>query len=144
MRRSRVEVKTGENAAFWVTVSAPEENYTREKGRYLPWSPVYCYVVPSDEGVVPSVAWEARREGVEDYRLLTLLEEQVAKNPDNTEASEWLEQLRGRVDWYIARDMPPSLYPWDGPEIYPLCPNFDPWEFSKIRAKAIEYIKALR
>lgn len=122
------------------------ENYTREKGEYLPWSPIYCYVVPSDEGAIPSVAWEVRREGVEDYRLLTLLEEQIAKNPDNTvaaEARDWLEQLRGRVDWYIARDMPPSLYPWDGPELYPLCPNFEPAEFSKIRAKVIDYILQL-
>jgi len=122
------------------------ENYTREKGQYLPWSPVYCYVVPSDEGVIPSVAWEVRREGVEDYRLLTLLEEQTAKNPDNpvaAEARDWLEQLRGRVDWYLARNMPPSLYPWDGPELYPLCPNFKPAEFSKIRAKVIDYILQL-
>ena len=52
-------------------------NYTREHGQYLPWSPIYCYVVPSDDvGLVPSVAWEARREGVEDYRLLTLLKQQ--------------------------------------------------------------------
>ena len=122
------------------------ENYTREKGRYLPWSPIYCYVVPGDEGVVPSIAWEARREGVEDYRILTLLEERIAEHPDSDvarEAKTWLETIRKRVDWYVSRDMPPSLYPWDGPEIYPLCPNFDPSEFSKIRAKAIEYIRKL-
>jgi len=103
----------------------------------------YC---PSDEGGIPSVAWEVRREGVEDYRLLTLLEEQIAKSPDSTvaaEAGDWLEQLRGRVDWFIARDMPPSLYPWDGPELYPLCPNFEPAEFSKIRAKVIDYFLQL-
>lgn len=122
------------------------ENYTREKGQYLPWSPIYCYVVPSDEGVIPSVAWEARREGVEDYRLLALLEEQIAKRPDSTvaaEARDWLEELRGRVDWYVARDMPPTLYPWDGPELYPLCPNFEPAEFSKIRGKVIDTILRL-
>ena len=81
------------------------------------------YVVPSDEGVIPSVSWEARREGVEDYRLLTLLESRIADNPETEtakEAKSWLESVRGNVDWYIARDMPPSLYAWDGPEIYPL------------------------
>ena len=47
------------------------------------------------------------------------------------------------MDWYVVRDMPPSLYPWDGPELYPLCPNFDPSKFSQIRAKAIDYILAI-
>jgi hypothetical protein len=119
------------------------EDYTRENGQFLPWSPIYCYVVPSDEGLLPSIAWEARREGVEDYRLLVLLEERIAGNPDSQlahQARQWLDSIRGRVDWYVARDMPPSLYPWDGPELYPLCPNFEPSEFSHIRAKAIDYI----
>jgi len=122
------------------------ENYTREGGQYLPWSPLYCYVVPSDEGLIPSVAWEVRREGVEDHRILTLLEVSIARRPEGDtarQAQAWLERIRGRVDWYVARDMPPSLYPWDGPEIYPLCPNFEPAEFSKIRAKAIDYILQL-
>ena len=122
------------------------EDYTREKGKYLPWAPIYCYVVPGDEGVLASVAWEARREGVEDYRLLTLLEEQIAKHPDDEasgEAQAWLAAIRGRVDWYLARDMPPSLYPWDGPELHPLCPGFEPADLSKIRAKAIDYLVRL-
>ncbi len=118
-------------------------NFVRENGKYLPWSPIYCYVVPSDEGLLPSIAWEARREGVEDYRLLILLEDLIARQPESDvarQAMKWLDTIRGRVDWYVARDMPPSLYPWDGPEIYPLCPGFEPSEFSKIRAKAIDYI----
>ena len=56
------------------------------------------------------------------------------------EAQKWLDTIRGRVDWFVARDMPPSLYPWDGPELYPLCPGFEPAEFSEIRDKAIDYI----
>ena len=55
----------------------------------------------------------------------------------------WLDEIRGRVDWYLAREMPPTLYPWDGPELYPLCPNFDPSEFSGIRARAVEHITRL-
>ena len=127
-------------------VWAYTENYVRENGQYLPWSPIYCYVVPSDEGLLPSIAWEARREGVEDYRTFVLLEERIAQHPDSQvaiRARQWLDTIRGRVDWYVARDMPPSLYPWDGPELYPLCPNFDPSEFSQIRAKAIDYILAI-
>ncbi|MFH0962929.1 MAG: glycoside hydrolase domain-containing protein [Planctomycetota bacterium] len=122
------------------------ENYTREHGQYLPWSPIYCYVVPGDEGVVPSIAWEARREGVEDHRLLTLLEDRIAQRPENDtarEAKTWLEEVRGKVDWFLARKMPPSLYPWDGPELYPLCPDFEPKELAQVRAKAINYCLTL-
>lgn len=105
------------------------------------------WVVTADEGPIPSVAWETRREGVEDYRLLSYLESLVAADPDGSEAKEaraWLQEIRGKVDWYLARDMPPSLYPWDGPELYPLCPNFEPSELSEVRAKAIDYIMHLR
>jgi hypothetical protein len=124
-------------------VWAYTEDFTRENGQYLPWSPTYCYVVPSDEGLLPSIAWEARREGVEDYRLLVLLEDLIARQPESDveiQAQKWLDTIRGRVDWFVARDMPPSLYPWDGPELYPLCPGFEPAEFSEIRDKAIDYI----
>jgi len=106
----------------------------------------YCWVLPSLEGPVPSTAWEARREGVEDYRMLALLEELIANDPEGARAREakaWLEEVRGKVDWYLARDMPPSLYPWNGPEIYPLCPNFEPKELSGVREKAIARIPAL-
>ena len=123
------------------------ENYTREKGQYLPWSPIYCYVVPSDEGVVPSVAWELRREGVEDYRLLTLLETMADRNPERATARRaraWLAEIRQRVDWYVSRDMPPSLYPWDGPELHPLCPDFAPSESSEIRRRALDFVLQLR
>lgn len=62
---------------------------------------------------------------------------------DGVQTRNWLDEIRGRVDWYLAREMPPTLYPWDGPELYPLCPNFDPSEFSGIRARAVEHITRL-
>ena len=108
---------------------------------------IYCWVLPSDTGPVPSVAWEARREGVEDYRVLRLLESRIADSPDHPvsiEAKSWLNTVRDRVDWYLARNMPPSLYPWDGPELYPLCPNFTPPELGRVRAKAEGYITKLK
>lgn len=108
---------------------------------------VYCYVLPSDAGPVPAVAWEARREGVEDYRTLRLLESRIAAKPDHPaahEAKAWLQTVREKVDWYLARDMPPSLYPWDGPELYPLCPNFQPAEIGQVRHRAAAFIDKLK
>ena len=119
------------------------ENYAWEGNR----NSIYCYVLPSDGGPVPSVAWEARREGVEDYRTLRLLESRVAAHPNApaaVEAKAWLASLRDKVDWYLARDMPPSLYPWDGPELYPLCPNLRPAELGQVRERAAHYLAKLK
>ncbi len=123
------------------------EGYYREKGVHLPWSPIFCYVLPSDQGLLPSIEWEARREGVEDYRTLALLEKLIPAKPTNPtarQAKTWLEKTRNRVDWYLARNMPPSMYPWDGPELYPMCPNFDQTELSSIRTKAQDYVLKLK
>ena len=119
------------------------ENYAWEGDR----NAIFCYVLPSDSGPVPSVAWEARREGVEDYRTLHLLEARLAAQPNYplaAEAKAWLQSVRDKVDWYVSRDMPPSLYPWDGPELDPLCPNFEPSELGQVRRQAADYLVKLR
>ena len=103
---------------------------------------MFNFVLPSEAGPVPSVAWEARREGVEDYRLLRLLEKRIAEHPDSEaakEAKKWLDEIRSRVNWNLIQGMPKSLYPWDSPEVYPMCPEFQPEELSQIRAQAIDY-----
>lgn len=118
------------------------EHYSWEGDRYS----THSFVLPSDAGPVPSLAWEARREGVEDYRLLRLLESLIAAHSQSEiaqQAATWLDELRGRVDWYLARNCPPYDYPWDGPEIYPMCPNFSPGELAEVRAQTIEYIQEM-
>ena len=118
------------------------EHYGWEGDRYAK----YCYVLPSDSGPVPSVAWEARREGVEDYRTMRYLESLIAadpQRPETREAKKWLDGIRDRVDWYLARDMPLSDYPWDSIELYPTCPNFEPAELGQVRAQAVETIRQL-
>ena len=64
----------------------------------------YGYVIPSAAGPVPLVGWEARREGVEDYRYLKTLEHLIRENDRDpakarivTEAREYLDDLRRRV-----------------------------------------------
>ena len=120
------------------------EKYSWEGERYAN----YCYVLPSDGGVlVPAIAWEARREGVEDYRTLRCLESLIAAEPARAEAKEaaaWLEKTRGRVDWYLARNLPPASYPWDGIELQPMCGDFEPAELAQVRGRAVEYIQQLR
>jgi len=49
---------------------------------------------------MPMVAWEARRDGIEDYRYLTMLENCISAHSDNpkaVEAGAWLETLRTRI-----------------------------------------------
>ena len=53
-----------------------------------------------DDRPMPTTAWENRREGIDDYRYLQMLEDCIAANPDDPEAVEaanWLEALRSRV-----------------------------------------------
>ena len=59
----------------------------------------YSYVLPSKSGPVPSVGWEARREGIEHYRILRQIEPlcQRQSGPKTTAARDWLDQFRDRV-----------------------------------------------
>lgn len=84
---------------------------------------------------------------MEDYRTLRLLERRIAANPDDAvarEATAWLDEVRARVDWYLARDMPSSINSMDGKDLYPLCPNFQPQAFGRIRRRAAAYISRLK
>ena len=65
------------------------------------------FALPSHSGPVPTVAWEARREGVEDYRVLRLLESRIKANASASavdEARRYLVELRSRVSWDIEID----------------------------------------
>ena len=53
-----------------------------------------------DKGPMPNIGWESRREGIDDYRYMTLLEVSIAARPDNVvayEAAGWLESVRARI-----------------------------------------------
>ena len=55
----------------------------------------------------------------------------------------WLAEIRARVDWNLIEGMPKSLYPWDGAEVYPMCPDFEPRELAEVREQVIDRILAL-
>ena len=47
------------------------------------------------------------------------------------------------VSWDLGAGMPKTVYPWDGPEVYPMCPDFGPAELPQIRSRVIDCIMAL-
>ena len=84
---------------------------------------------------MPHMGWEARREGVDDYRYLQMVEDLVkAKKPDPlaVEAGTWLEGLRARLTLT-------DIQPHDVEAGKPL----DIEEYDAIRARAADYIERL-
>jgi HEAT repeat protein len=60
----------------------------------------HAWFPPDSHEPMPLTALEARREGIDDYRYLQMLEDSVAAHPDNPaarEAAKWLEALRPRI-----------------------------------------------
>lgn len=57
--------------------------------------PRLSHIIPSSKGPVPTVAWEATREGVDDYRYLMLYDLTLARAKDRLQAiqSEYQQRL---------------------------------------------------
>ncbi len=87
-----------------------------------------------DQRPMPLVGWETRREGVDDYRYLQMLEDCVAAQPGNplaAEAKKWMASLRARIvttDPYI-RNVPGKPLALD--------------EYNRVREEAAAYIQKL-
>jgi len=99
------------------------------------------FVVLEKESPDPLVSWEGRREGVDDYRYLMMLEALVDRaEPDNEtarEAEAWLDELRAGVDLAFFH----GLEGWsrvDGPFSYP-APDLELEDYDRIRAKAADF-----
>jgi len=78
------------------------------------------FVMPSDTGPIASVGWEARREGIEDYRYLQLLQELIRKNPYHpsaTKAKGWLRRLHNRVSPLMKSNRTPWQWQVLNPEV---------------------------
>ena len=70
-------------------------------GSYLWAGPAYTqhWWLPGGDRPLPMAGWETRREGVDDYRYLQMLEDCIADDPDRmlaVEAAGWLETIRRR------------------------------------------------
>lgn len=85
-----------------------------------------------DHAIMPTVGWEARRDGIDDYRYLQMLEDAIAfhgNHPLAAEATQWLERLRSRMT-----TNPHKAEPGNPIELE---------AYGRIRSKAADYIDRL-
>jgi HEAT repeat protein len=90
----------------------------------------HAWFMPDSHEPMPITAMEARREGIDDYRYLQMLEDCVAAFPDHAESANvtaWLDSLRNRLVGAMPNKVTAGA---------PLAPA----EFDQIREKAAEYI----
>ncbi len=109
--------------------------YYRNKGFN---SMVWCHNAGND--MYPMVGYETRRDGIDDYRYLQLLEDTIAakgENPAAVEAAAWLDELRAKLmDRCQAAIIMKPHKVTDG---QPLALE----QYDAIRAKAADYIEHL-
>ena len=109
---------------------------------------INSYIAPGPDGPIPGVGFEGRREGVDDYRYLQLLEARVAAaGPTSAvakDASGWLANLRQRIETAAIRGLFGVSYQnvWELDWIDPH-PDIDPLEYNDIRETAARYISQL-
>lgn len=118
------------------------ELYTWEstRGAALVW------VLPSRFGPIPSVGWETRREGIEDYRYLSELEKlcRIADEAKAEQVKQWLAELRNRVLAPGKFEKPLLPYWWDRFDLWTQCPQFARGELTQIRNQAIRFMLELQ
>ena len=104
------------------------------------WEPNFVRVQPSRYGPISSVGWEARREGIEDYRYLRRIDTLSAAMPGARaeEARAWLDRLRKRVV-ETTIDAKPD-HPWDKFDLWTQCPQFEAGAFALIREQAVGFL----
>ena len=93
----------------------------------------HAWFPPESHEPMPVTGWEARREGIDDYRYLQMVEDCVAANPKKSmarEAAKWLESLRAQVS---------AIEPQDVKAGKPLALD----EYVEFRDKATGYIQNL-
>ena len=104
-------------------------------------------IIPSQAGPIPGVGYEGRREGIDDYRYLQLLESRIATasldQPIRNEARAWLTKLRESVvQSAIDGKLFNHVTVWDLDWLNP-SPNLLPCDYRQIRRKALWYISQL-
>ncbi len=93
----------------------------------------HAWFMPGAEEPMPITGWEARRDGVDDYRYLQTLESSIAAKPGNPtaiQAAAWLKSLRDKI-----KSFDPHLAVAGKP--------FTIKDYEAIRVKASGYIEKL-
>ena len=93
----------------------------------------HAWFAPDSDEPMPVTGWEARRDGIDDYRYLQMVEDSVAANPNKVsaiKAAKWLEVLRARIAAVGPRHVKASK---------PLALS----EYAEIGDRAADYIRRL-
>ncbi len=104
----------------------------------------FGFVLPTPDGLVTSVGWEGRREGIKDYRALQMLEDLVQDKQGGpaAEARQFLENVHGavqRADFWHGHE-PAYGVPSDHHDLY-----IDPYiDVDTVRAKTLSFIQDLQ
>lgn len=105
------------------------------------------FILPSPHGPIPGVGYEARREGIDDYRYLQLLEARVAAADTGDRvkiaAGDWLAKLRQQIQRTAIRGVFLNFVTlWDLDWINP-DPDIIPSHYGTIRNVAARFIMKL-
>ena len=110
----------------------------------IPWQ--YNYVLPTPEGNLPTLGWEGRREGIDDYRYLQTLREAIETAPARKQevaraAQRFLAASGKRM---TAPQAPLPASSGDRVYGYVMHPGLGPDDYDVIRQQAAEYIIKLQ
>jgi hypothetical protein len=106
------------------------------------------YVIPGPNGPIPGMGFEGRREGIDDYRYLQLLEARLAAADPNLaaakEASLWLDSLKQQIVAESLEGVYASGYQhgWELDWVEP-SPNIGPTQYASLRDTAAGFILQL-
>jgi hypothetical protein len=106
------------------------------------------YVIPGPNGPIPGMGFEGRREGIDDYRYLQLLEARLAAADPNLaaakEASLWLDSLKQQIVAESLEGVYASGYQhlWELDWAEP-SPNIGPAQYASLRDTAVGFILQL-
>ena len=108
---------------------------------------VLGFILPSPTGPIPGVGYEGRREGIDDYRYLQLLEARVeaaeAESDAKIAAQKWLKQLKQQVSSSALRGVLLDFVTvWDLDWMDP-DPEVTPGQYKTIREVAARFITQL-
>jgi len=112
----------------------------------------YTRAAPGPKGPLPTVGWEARREGVDDYRYLQLLKDKAADpNADPKvvqEIEEWFERLKTLIWWHHLpgrfRLLVPENNDFDVMDFYNPFPEVTPEKYDQLRNEVAAFVQRLR
>ncbi len=112
-----------------------------------PWR--YSYVAPGPDASYPTIGWEARREGADDYRYLQALREavEVAEKSDRPKLRASAAKARAFLDDVRTRgqrpDQPIPASQIDRVYCHITHPGLQPADYDEIRRQAAEWIMRL-